>query len=92
MNKYNLIKTVDENYSIIEVIDCNQDIVRILKSPNSNQSASYIDERRFQLYDTYSKLYDICSTFKENTLNVLMLGGGGFSYPKYYISKYPRKK
>lgn len=92
MNTYKLIQKIDDNYSVIDVIDQNNDTIRILKSSNSNQSVSYTDERRYQLYDSYSQLYDLSATFKIDVKNVLMLGGGGFSYSKYYISQYSNKK
>lgn len=91
MEKYRLVEKIDDNYSVIEIIDNQNNIIRVLKSQNSNQSATYTDERKYQLYDMFSNLYDITATFKNDVSKVLMLGGGGFSYAKYYISKYSNK-
>lgn len=48
------------------------------------------DKKVFEIYDSYPKLYDILSNLGDVN-SVLVLGGGGFSYPKYYISHYSNK-
>ena len=48
------------------------------------------DKKVFEIYDSYPKLYDILSNLGDVN-SVLVLGGGEFSYPKYYISHYSNK-
>ncbi len=54
------------------------------------QCISFTDNRKYMLYDKYSYYYDTpCVIDRINS--TLVLGGGAFTYPKYYISKYPEK-
>lgn len=83
-------KSIDENYQLKE-LDINNERIITIMSSNSYQSLSYMDEdKRFDIYDAYPKLFDVLSNLG-GVNSVLVLGGGGFTYPKYYISKYPEK-
>lgn len=86
-------KSLNNNYELRYFNDEKGREIISLFSGSSYQSLSYTEESlKYELYHDYSKLYDIIANFKENVGNSLVLGGGGFSYPKYYISKYPEKK
>lgn len=89
MNK--VIYTLKDGSEVIDTNDIYGDQVRLLKSNNVYQSITYIDNRKYQLFDDFTRLYEIIGLYK-NINNVLVLGGGGFSFPKYYISTYPDKK
>jgi spermidine synthase len=76
---------IDEFYKL-EKIDYDGTSIVAIKSNNSYQSVSY-DNSNFNLFDNYSCLYDILPNLGD-IKDVLVLGGGGLSYPKYYISNY----
>jgi len=60
----------------------------MVTGPKAQQSAMYLDEP-FELALRYSKFYNLASHFKPGMKRVLMLGGGGYSYPKYMLRHYP---
>jgi hypothetical protein len=57
------------------------------------ETIAYIsEEKKNEPYSKYIMNYDLM--FKSsNTINdVLMIGGAGYSYPRYYLTKYKDKK
>lgn len=68
--------------------------VRVLRAGGVFQSATYLDERRFEPVFEYYRCFDamfaaetpLASTFGHGMTEVLMLGGGGFSYPKHLLT------
>lgn len=63
--------------------------VRCLNIDKGNESATYINEDKcYDLVYEYTKYYDLMFKASKEIKNVLMIGGAGYSYPKYYISKY----
>lgn len=68
--------------------------VRVLRAGGVFQSATYLDERRFEPVFEYYRGFDamfesetpLASTFGHGVTEVLMLGGGGFAYPKHLLS------
>lgn len=73
----------------IEVVDCSEEagVIRYLLVDGKKETASYIDERKNELIFPYSLL--IAEELKRMLANkVLLLGGGGFSIPKYYVSHF----
>lgn len=82
---------LEKGYSILTLEDSNSNVIRTLFTGNSHQSVTYTNELKYELYDKFTNLYKVCDTHKEDISNVLVLGGGGFSYPKYYISKYKNR-
>lgn len=90
--KRNKYRTNFSEYDIIEMYDDNLDKIIGIYSNNSFQSISYCGEKRYELFSDYSKLFDIIVSQDKIITNTLMLGGGGFSYPKYYIHKYLNRK
>lgn len=80
----------DSEYNKILVYNDYSDegIIRKLDVDKGFQSATYIEEEKmYDLVYEYTKYYDLIFK-KDNVQNVLMIGGGGFSYPKYFISHY----
>lgn len=66
--------------------------VRVLLNNNAIFSSSFIDEKtRYDLCDYYMSFYDIPCLLLPEGKDYLVLGGGAFSYPKYYISHYDNK-
>ena len=69
--------------------DSDGESIRALRIGGANQSATYLGERWFVPYGAYIKHYDCMFGAEIPVENVLMLGGGGYSYPKYALSTNP---
>lgn len=79
--------------STVEVVDklVADSAIRYLLVDGKEESATYIDDRKYDLVYPYS----ICIANEMDKINcekVLLLGGGGFSIPKYYISHHQTGK
>ena len=71
----------------------NNNLIRMLNIDSGFESATYIDENKTnELVFNYTKYYDLMFKSKNNVENVLLIGGAGYSYPKYYISHFEDKK
>lgn len=69
----------------------NEDI-RILNIDSGYESATYTDEDKiYELVFEYTKYYDLMFNANIEINNTLLIGGAGYSYPKYYISHYENK-
>lgn len=67
--------------------------VRHLNIDSGFESATYTDEDKVnELVFSYTKYYDLMFKSNNNINNVLLIGGAGYSYPKYFISHYTDKK
>jgi spermidine synthase len=87
-----LVYEKETPYSHLDVVD--------YKSGNSNKdirglylnglmhSEMYKDNPN-DLVSTYSKYFPLGFVFNPNAKNVLFVGGGGFSGPKYFLKTYP---
>jgi len=65
---------------------------RILNIDSGYESMTYTDDDKiYDLVFPYLKGYDAMFKSSNDINNVLMIGGGGYSYPKYYISHYEDK-
>ncbi|MDO4502078.1 MAG: fused MFS/spermidine synthase, partial [Coriobacteriia bacterium] len=66
--------------------------VRVLSQGGVYQSASYVDpDRRFDLAFEYYRAFDHVfddESPENHRRRMLMLGGGGYAYPKHVISRY----
>lgn len=66
--------------------------VRILNIDSGYESATYTDENMHnELVFEYTKQYDLMFKANIEIKNVLLIGGAGYSYPKYFISHYENK-
>lgn len=67
--------------------------VRVLEQGGVWQSATYLDERRmepvFAYYRAFDYLLEAALTGGPALRRVLLLGGGGYAYPKYALTTYP---
>ena len=82
---------LEDDYEIREY-NTENGIVRALISNECTQSLMYMDkDKRQELGLDYFKFYNISIDLNPNGTNYLMLGGGGFSYPQYYLNKYKHK-
>lgn len=78
-------------------------LLRVLEVGGGIQSAAYVDDRRFQPVFEYYRALDVMFDYERDCQrgkygedaqvftvnNVLMLGGGGCSYPNYALSTHP---
>lgn len=66
--------------------------IRGLIHKNSIQSLVYLHEKnKYQLPHRHLYLYDLPNDINPKGKDYLVLGGGAFSYPRYYISRYENK-
>lgn len=68
--------------------------VRVLRVGGVFQSATYLDERRFSPVFAYYRAFDLAfrtpaAEDARASGTVLMLGGGGYAWPKHVLSVYP---
>ena len=65
------------------------DLCRCLNIDKGNESATYVDEEKcYDLVYEYTKFYNLMFESSNEIKDVLMIGGAGYSYPKFYISNY----
>jgi len=94
--KINLSSTVvnediDTQYSRILIFDFKDEagrLVRVLKTnPGGVQSHMLVDNPT-EMLTSYGFVYDLSEYFNPNFKKALMLGGGGYSYPKHFLEKF----
>lgn len=62
---------------------------RILNIDSGFESATFTDEDKVNdLVFEYTRLYDLMFKASIDIKDTLLIGGGGYSYPKHYISKF----
>ncbi len=65
------------------------DLVRLLEVEGVFESASYIGERRFEPTFEYYRAFDHLFEALPEPKRVLMIGGGGYAYPKHFVASQP---
>ncbi len=60
--------------------------MRVLDVEGTMQSATYLDEGWCDVPFDYLELYDLIFEANTKARNLLMLGGGGYAYPKHVIA------
>jgi spermidine synthase len=65
------------------------DVMRVLEVEGSCQSACFLGDRYCDLVFEYTKRFDAVFEARPEARSVLVLGGGGFSYPKHLIATRP---
>lgn len=80
-------KNLGNGYEIKYVMDSFNNTLAELVINGLPQCVSFTDNRKYLLYDKYSYYYDTPCII-DKIKSTLVLGGGAFTYPKYYISKY----
>lgn len=83
---------IDTQYQRIQIfqgIDAkNNEPARYLRTdPLSVQSAMYLNSN--DLVFDYTKFYNLFKYFNPEAKRTLMIGGAGYSYPKYYLENFP---
>lgn len=61
--------------------------VRMMGINNENHSLMFLDSD--ELANEYAKYYHLAKFFNPGFKKSLMIGGGGYSFPKDYLDKYP---
>lgn len=81
--------TYETNYSRVNLVKTNSfgREVLILMSGNLPMSGMFLNNNEL-LFD-YTKYYRLISHINKSPNNVLMIGGGGYSYPKDFLRTYP---
>jgi len=64
--------------------------VRWMQINETINSIMYLNSE--QLAYDYTKYYDLSLFFNPDLEHALAIGGAGYSYPTYYLNKYPEKK
>lgn len=60
----------------------------MITGPQGRQSAMYLDDR-VELALPYTRFYRLVEHYRPAMKTMLVLGGGGFSFPKYALDHYP---
>ncbi|MEF2175720.1 MAG: fused MFS/spermidine synthase [Candidatus Absconditabacteria bacterium] len=63
---------------------------RVMGINNENHSSMFLDSD--ELVNEYTKYYSLIEHFTPGFRNVLMIGGAGYSFPKYFLQKYENAK
>lgn len=63
---------------------------KVLQINAENHSSMYLESD--ELVNVYTKYYHLIRHFKPNFQQTLMIGGGGYSFPRDYLKKYPQAK
>ncbi|MBQ3841427.1 MAG: fused MFS/spermidine synthase [Ruminiclostridium sp.] len=88
------IIVVDTNESYVRIYDDRMygEPIRMFNISGGFSSACYKDEsKRDELVFAYTKAYDMVLEKKDNAYSYCMIGGAGYSYPRYLISHFPDK-
>jgi len=74
-------------YSTLDVVDLGD--VRTLFLNGIPQSSMYLDDPTKLVYQ-YTTFFNLGMQINPNSTQVLFVGGGGFSGPKFFLATYPR--
>lgn len=89
--KKNVIFEKNTPYGRVQVADTiiDDDAVSFLMVDGQMESAMYLDdEKKYDLIFPYMQKLSYAFTVNPDIHDVFLIGGGGFSYPKYYLQKY----
>lgn len=84
----------ESGYGRIEIKEAieNHELVRLLLVDEVRESAAFMeDDRHFDLVFKYTRDFAIALHRRPEIQSTLLLGGAGFSFPKYYIHYFPEK-
>lgn len=88
------VLSVDSQYSriIVRERETSESTYRdVLTDPYAIQSSTDINNPN-DINTEYIKYYDLINEYKPDFKETLILGGGAFTYPKYYVETYPDKE
>ena len=93
-NKKTVFKTRDPLGQSIEVCEglYNEERMRLLLVDGAMQSAQYLDPLlQDELAFEYMREFEWAFRLHPSARRVLLIGGGGFAYPRFFLKKYPEK-
>ncbi len=85
------MRSIDTRYHRVLVLDVNQDgkMQRILATdPLGSQSAMNLDDSD-EARGRYYHYYDLAVALRPAAKQILLLGGGAYSYPKHFVERFP---
>lgn len=85
----------DPDYGTIKIEDkfLGNEHVRFLTVNGAIETAAYLHPgREYELFSDYLQGFNWAYRIRPDLQKTLLIGGGGFAYPKYYISNYPDKR
>jgi len=87
----NSIFETDTRYNHVQIFEMDYWIsgerIQVMKVNNEYSSAMFPDND--SLVYEYTWYYQLAEHFNPEFSHTLMIGGAGYSYPKYYLKKYP---
>ena len=90
-----VIHTENTPYGLIEIEDrmIYGDMIRFLMVDGNPESAMYLDdEKKYDLLFPYMQRFSYAFVCRPEIRNTLLIGGGAFSYPKYYLEHHRRSR
>lgn len=75
---------------VFTIEDDNGEPMRVLNVGGMYQSATYLDEHYADPPFVYHALYDHMFEAEPQPTSVLMIGGGGYAYPKHLVAHHPQ--
>lgn len=87
---YHLVRTTHEWASVFTIEGARGRKVRVLDVGGAFQSATYIDKHRFEPVFEYYRMFDTVFHCGIPVRHVLMIGGGGCSWPKHAATAHAR--
>ena len=85
-------RTLSGPTTVVDVHDANGRPVRVLEVRDTWQSATYLDEGWCDLVFPYHRVFADClegASAEHPVRSALMLGGGGYAFPKWLVSHHP---
>lgn len=87
------IDTVYDKYMVIDAADKKTgNVFRYLSQDFQSAETKIYADGRNELASEYAKYYDLAQIYQKNLGQVLMIGGGAFSYPRYFVDKNPNAR
>ena len=87
-----IYRTMAGRMRVYEAVHDDDKPIRVMNVRGTYQSATYLDDECYELVFAYHRAYNAMFEAQKagfSIRRVAMLGGGGFSYPKYLIAHYP---
>ncbi len=85
-----VLEDVDSQYNRIlvkEIVDPNQDRLLGISTDNAGIQSAYFPDKPDELFFSYVKAYRVYEEINPDTNRALMIGGGGFSFPRYFLNR-----
>lgn len=86
INDTYFVKTRDGLARIKTILNDEETPVRVLQIKGAYESATYLDENRYTPVFAYQRAFDHLFEADLPTHNLLMIGGGGYAWPKHVMA------